>query len=104
MHGKKRVVSLRTHDKKIALHLKKQKELEIEKGLVGDFAKKSVEVYFKEYVRDTAYRKAKTNKGEYFYVKKFLIFVGKKTINDFSQEDVRSFLNKYITPGLLSGA
>ena len=93
--GKRKVASLRTRDKKIAQLLKKQKEIDLEKGLVGGAVKRDIEAYFKEYVRDTAYRKAKTNAGECFYVRKFLAFVGKKYISTFTQEDVRSFLNQY---------
>ena len=106
--GKRKVVSLRTHDKKIAQLLKKQKEIDLEKGLVGDLTKKTIVEYLREYIRDTSYRKLKTNTGEYFYIAKFLkiksigplserdkLFLGSKTISSLNQEDVRCFLNQY---------
>jgi len=105
LNGKKKVVSLHTHEKKIALTLKKQKEIDLERGLVSDTTKKTIDEYFKEYVRDTSYRKARTNSKEYFYVRKFLTQIGKQTINSFNQDDVRSFLTKYdqLTPETYNG-
>lgn len=106
--GKRKVESLRTREKKIALLLKKEKEIKIERGLVEDIKKKPIVQYVREYIADTSYRKKKTNSGEYFYVGKFLGVdkinpfsevdvraLSGKTINSFSQEDVRNFLSKY---------
>jgi len=94
-NGKRIRRSLKTRDRRIALQLKQEFEVKLRRGEHKEPTRKSVEQYFEDYVQDTSYRKPSTNKRECYEVRRFLNFINKQTINNYTQQDVYNYLARF---------
>lgn len=104
--GKKFTRTLRTRDRKIAEQLRQELEVKLRKGQLQTTTITSIAPYFEMYKKDCHYRARSTNAREFYEAKKFIDFIGKRTINSITQEDVRRYLERYqsMAPKTFNGA
>ena len=97
LHGKKIEYSLKVKDRKLAEHLKKKKEIEIEEGRTYPISQTSWDSFLTEYKTYCETTKTKnTNKRDYSVFNQFSHWAKIRKLKDLTPRHIRDYINHRI--------